>query len=325
MVYRYLGLLLLLLGLTTAAAAQTCTPSQTVACLVDDRFRLEVTWSDEAGNPATLPAWGSGGDGVVALTYPATGARHVLFSFFEPDTPNLLVKILDGRPVNGQFWVFASASTNVAFTLTVTDTVGGGTREYEQPQGTIASPFFDTSAFSALPAADPATSRAGGAPTTGAAAIPCGPEALCLHDGRFEVEVEWVNHHQADSQGDGLPISFSETSGMFWFFTDRNIELLVNVIDGSSANGYFWVHVASLNDLQWTVTVRDRLTGATWTHQNPPFVSRPVLDREALPAALPVQEIPVLGPTGGAALALLLLAGGTFLLRRRRAGAASSG
>ena len=35
--------------------------------------------------------------------------------FFDPDNWELLVKVLDGRAVNGFFWVFSAAATNVAF------------------------------------------------------------------------------------------------------------------------------------------------------------------------------------------------------------------
>lgn len=41
------------------------------------------------------------------------------FWFFDPDNIELTVKILDGRPVNGKYWVFISSMTDVAFSFLV--------------------------------------------------------------------------------------------------------------------------------------------------------------------------------------------------------------
>jgi hypothetical protein len=68
------------------------------------------------------------------------------FWFFDPANVELVVKILDGRSINGEFWVFYGALSNVAYTLTVTDTATGRTKTYSNPQGTLAS-VADTSAL----------------------------------------------------------------------------------------------------------------------------------------------------------------------------------
>jgi hypothetical protein len=68
------------------------------------------------------------------------------FWFFSPDSIDLTVKVLDGRAINGKFWVFYGSLTNAAFTLTVTDTVTGAAKIYTNPQGTMAS-AADTTAF----------------------------------------------------------------------------------------------------------------------------------------------------------------------------------
>ena len=60
--------------------------------------------------------------------------------------PEMLVKVLDGRPVNGHWWVFYAALTNVGFTLHVTDRMTGETMGYDNPLGTFAS-MGDTEAF----------------------------------------------------------------------------------------------------------------------------------------------------------------------------------
>jgi len=57
-----------------------------------------------------------------------------------------VVKVLDGRPINGTFWVFSGALSNVEYTITVTDTTTGAVKTYFNPSGQLAS-VADTSAF----------------------------------------------------------------------------------------------------------------------------------------------------------------------------------
>lgn len=60
--------------------------------------------------------------------------------------PEVIVKILDGRPVNGSFWVFYSGLTDLEYTLTITDVVSGASRVYHNPPGSLCG-GFDTAAF----------------------------------------------------------------------------------------------------------------------------------------------------------------------------------
>ena len=62
------------------------------------------------------------------------------------------MKVLDGRPLNGPFWVFYGALSNVEYELTVTDTVTGLRRTYQNPAHTFAS-TGDTAALSDRPLA----------------------------------------------------------------------------------------------------------------------------------------------------------------------------
>jgi hypothetical protein len=114
------------------AQASPCAGSETVLCLGGNRFRVEVSWQSGAGvaQATALP-----------LTQ-NTGA----FWFFDSTNLELVVKVLDGRSVNGFFWVFYGALSNVEYTVTVTDTTTGAVRTYFNPQGQLAS-FADTTAF----------------------------------------------------------------------------------------------------------------------------------------------------------------------------------
>ena len=113
--------------------APACSADSLTLCLNSRRFSARVAWTTSGGTTGSGQAF--------SLT-DTTGA----FWFFDPTNMELVVKVLDGRSVNGRFWVFYGSLTNVGFTLTVTDGLTGATRTYVNPQGQLAS-FADTSAF----------------------------------------------------------------------------------------------------------------------------------------------------------------------------------
>lgn len=80
------------------------------------------------------------------LVMPPT-ADSALFHFFSPDNWEAMVKVLDGCAINGRFWVFAAASTDVGYTLRITDIATGGTKEYRHDAGTPAPALTDIQAF----------------------------------------------------------------------------------------------------------------------------------------------------------------------------------
>ncbi|MET0621030.1 MAG: hypothetical protein ABW056_12170, partial [Thermoanaerobaculia bacterium] len=101
--------------------------------LNDCRFHVSVDWKDSRGREGTGQP--------VQLTND-TG----YFWFFSPDNVELMVKVLDARSVNGNFWVFFGALSSVEFTLTVTDTLTGAAKTYRNPLSNFAS-VGDTGAF----------------------------------------------------------------------------------------------------------------------------------------------------------------------------------
>ncbi len=113
--------------------AGACTPSATVLCLNQGRFRLEIGWENFEG--------GSGMGQAIPQT-DDTGA----FYWVDSQNVEMAVKVLDGRSYNGYFWVFYGALTNFELTLIVTDTETRECREYFNPKGTFAS-VGDTEAF----------------------------------------------------------------------------------------------------------------------------------------------------------------------------------
>ena len=70
------------------------------------------------------------------------------FWFFDARNIEVVVKVLSAcTPGGGHHWVFAGGLTNVAVTLTVTDTQTLAVQTYTNPAGTAYAPIQDTSAL----------------------------------------------------------------------------------------------------------------------------------------------------------------------------------
>jgi ELWxxDGT repeat protein len=254
-----------------------CQPSATALCL-GGRYRVEARWRDFQAHTGT------------AHVSPLT-ADTGTFWFFDPSNVEAIVKVLDGRSVNGHIWVFYGALSNVEYTLTVTDTQTGFTRQYFNPAGQFAS-VGDTRGFGPLGAnganPHPPATVAASSPlpliseTIGkAATAPCQATAqrLCLNGGRFAVEVAWKDFQNHTGQGNVRTLTGD--TGAFWFFGATNIELVVKLLDGHPVNGHFWLFYGALSNVEYTVTVTDTQTGTMKTYKNPSGRFASVADTEA--------------------------------------------
>lgn len=97
----------------------------------------------------------------------------------------------------------------------------------------------------------------------------CSPDdtVLCLHGGRFQVQVDWTDYEGLSGLGRVVPFQ-STDSGLFWFFEARNWELMVKVIDGCSFNGFYWVYAAATTDVAYRMVVTDTTTGLQQVYEN---------------------------------------------------------
>ena len=89
-----------------------------------------------------MPSQNRSGHGTAVPVTADTG----YFWFFSDTNVELMVKVLDGRGVNGKFWVLYGALSNVQYTITIEDTLTGTVKRYNNASGTLAS-VADTSAF----------------------------------------------------------------------------------------------------------------------------------------------------------------------------------
>lgn len=248
-----------------AYSSLTCAAGSEVLCLQGGRFQARVSWKNpftgETGTGKTLPLTGDTGS----------------FWFFDPNNLELMVKVLDARGVNGYFWVFFGSLSNVEYTLTLTDTLTGATKAYHNPPFQFGSQS-DVTAFKSPPGTAPAGIVPKAAPLQEIATLPegslfaapnCFPTstAFCAQ-GRFQVEVSFIDPRNGSS-GQGRAVLLTDDTGVFWFFSPSNLELMVKVLDGGPVNGHFWVFYGALSDVDYTIKVTDTATGAQRTYHNP--------------------------------------------------------
>jgi len=126
--------------INTGGSTQSCTPDATTICLNNDRFAVHVDWRISNGQTGT----GTG------IKYTADSG---LFWFFSEQNIEMLVKVLNAcQPsVGNRFWVFSAATTNVQYTITVTDTHTSTVKTYFHPLGSPAPAITDTNAFATCP------------------------------------------------------------------------------------------------------------------------------------------------------------------------------
>lgn len=116
----------------------TCTADATTLCLSGGRVRVEAEWVTRDGQR---------GRGRAALLTADTGT----FWFFGAANVETIVKVVDACALNDRRWVFAAGLTDVGVVTTVTDTVTGAVRTYENRVGRRFAPVQDTAAFDCTP------------------------------------------------------------------------------------------------------------------------------------------------------------------------------
>lgn len=236
-------------------------------CLENRRFRVDLDWRDQKGQPAR------------ARTGRLTDDTGYFF-FFNPNNVETVLKVLDGTTLNDHFWVFSGALSNVEYHVTITDVATGAARRYYNPPGRFAS-LADTGAFGP----DGASGTSASQPSDElfefhAAPLPvlstvargasgtCAPSAtrLCLAEGRFAVEIRWTNF--AGTSGSGNAAVITGDTGYFWFFREDNVEVVTKIVDGTALNGHFWFFYGALSTVEYTIEITDTVTGTMRSYRN---------------------------------------------------------
>jgi hypothetical protein len=118
----------------TVTVNNPCAAPNTI-CLHNNRFATKITWRTTDGK--------SSGDGVPIKYTTDSG----LWWFFGSDNIEVLLKILDACGLNNRYWVFSAATTDVEYTITVTDTLTGKVKTYFHAGGSPAPAITDTDAI----------------------------------------------------------------------------------------------------------------------------------------------------------------------------------
>ena len=112
-----------------------CKPGAETLCLHGDRFEVRVEW------------WTGDGETGSALVVAEATQDSGLFRFFDADNWEILIKVLDGCAVNGNYWVYGASTTDLGYVIRVVDTRTGDVREYRNDPGRPAAAITDARAF----------------------------------------------------------------------------------------------------------------------------------------------------------------------------------
>ncbi|HEX4959455.1 MAG TPA: hypothetical protein VF173_01355 [Thermoanaerobaculia bacterium] len=111
---------------------------------------------------------------------------------------------------------------------------------------------------------------------------PPAPDQLSLVNGRFVATVTFMDP-RTQTTAHAAATKVAETWGYFTFFDRNNPEVVLTLVDGSSA-GHWWVKLGGLTNVAFDLLVADHNTGATWTYHNKSGEMLGLIDSAALPA-----------------------------------------
>lgn len=227
--------------------------------LWNGRFRAWVTFIDDSvRQPAEVTP--------ISMD-DTTGVFYFTRDFYV----DVFFRVLDGRPINGRWWVFAVPLTDLEYSLSVLDTETGAVKTYSSPAGsrttlTDTDAFVDTGGFPvrAPRVSEESTIRRA---TASIASCTANAETLCLIDGRFQIEVVF------DLPGPALPTNATVStnfqtshSGAFGFGDPESFDVLLKIVEKPT---FFEVNIGALTNVAFTVTVTDTCSGTSEDYVNP--------------------------------------------------------
>ena len=112
-----------------------CASDTETLCLHSGRYEVRADW------------WTADGDRGAAQVVPKGTSDSGLFRFFDAENWEMLIKVLDGCAINGHYWVYSAAATDLGLDITVTDTATGAIWDYAKPPGPPAPAITESKAF----------------------------------------------------------------------------------------------------------------------------------------------------------------------------------
>lgn len=258
------------LSFSLADLGAGCSSSSTVGCLHDGLFKVSGPWRL------------GGNSGQIHLVDDLDAPGSSLLTYWEDHSignKECIVKVLDGRSLNGYWWVFSGCATTVGFDARVENTLTGESVVVSNPAGVRSVAYVNTGAFrdassavsgevyagavDGLSAGDVASlesllsqgaSKSASAPLTTAFLGPAD---------RFELRGSWalgsnsgVVYFSQDQDAPGKTLlAFWSPQGV------GNKEGIVKVLDGRGLNGCYWLLGGFASTVGYEITALDRLTG----------------------------------------------------------------
>ena len=123
----------------------------------------------------------------------------------------------------------------------------------------------------------PATSDIGassGSERSGSSTV----SALCLSS-RFSITAQWRTNPTAGTpvDGDASVVVAGPDSGIFWFFSSSNWEVMVKTLNACGLNNRYWVFSAATTNVFYRMVVFDVRTGTRKVYFNYPGPPAPAV------------------------------------------------
>ena len=191
----------------------------------------------------------------VAVAWPrATPSGNTKFLMADENGPGGGRRAFRAKPEEGDDWIAWEADTNP-------DIKAYGIRLAVDHPDAEPEPDPDPD-----PDPDPGPAPDPG-PPSGEGYTDCVPRTTPLEfDGGYKVSLCYETPTGEVGEGKG-GIWASGESGLLWFFTSGNAEVLVKVLNGCTHNGHRWVFVAPVTDVAFNLHVTDG-AGGSWSHRN---------------------------------------------------------
>lgn len=77
-----------------------------------------------------------------------------------------------------------------------------------------------------------------------------------FRNGRFAIWASWRDFASNTGVGRFVPMGSSET-GVMWFFSPTNFEVMIKILDGCGLNSRYWVFFAATTSVEFTINVYD--------------------------------------------------------------------
>ncbi len=238
-----------------------CAPGAHNLCLLGGRFLVTLQARDPRTGFFTDGVSVVQGDGFGYFSFPAFTGDKAL--------PEVVVKMLDASASEWRsFWFFFSGLTDVAYAITVIDTITGQFRSYQNDPGSPYCGGADTSAFPA----DGAGTQTGTAHARAASTLSASGTELSLLSGRFTLALS-ATDLRTGRTSIGAAIPQNDRFGYFSlpsFTGDANFpEVFVKMVDATSFADDFWLFYTGLTDLDYMLTATDTVTGQTQIYTSP--------------------------------------------------------